>query len=172
VNTLPAGSADERWSAVLRRFPAVRERLRGSERVGPVRAAGPFARSTARATGDGVLLVGDAADFYDPFTGEGIFAALRGAELAAARIESAFAAGRFDGAHLRAYDQDRRRAFGGKWRLERLIGLAVRTPMLLNHVARRLAVRPLLADLLVGATGDFVPPAHVLTPAVAARLLW
>ncbi len=31
----------------------------------------------------GVLLVGDAAGFYDPFTGEGIFSALRGAELAA-----------------------------------------------------------------------------------------
>ena len=34
---------------------------------------------------DGVLLVGDAAGFYDPFTGEGIFTALRGAELAGAR---------------------------------------------------------------------------------------
>jgi flavin-dependent dehydrogenase len=172
VDALPPGTAEQRWMALVQRFPAVRGRLTGSERIGAVRAAGPFARSTTRATGDGVLLVGDAADFYDPFTGEGIFAALHGAELAAARIQSALAAGRCDRAHLRAYDRDRRRAFGGKWRLERLIGLAVRTPVLLNHVARRLAVRPRLADLLVGAAGDFVPAGRVLNPAVAARLLW
>ena len=29
----------------------------------------------------GAALVGDAADFFDPFTGEGIYAALRGGEL-------------------------------------------------------------------------------------------
>jgi geranylgeranyl reductase family protein len=172
VAALPAGAGVQRWEALLARFPAVRARLAGARRVTPVRAVGPFAHRTTRATGDGVLLVGDAADFYDPFTGEGIFAALRGAELAAGRARAALERGRFTRPALRGYDRDRRRAFGGKWLLERAIGLAVATPRLLDHVARRLAQRPELADLLVGATGDFVPASRVLTPRVALGLLW
>jgi geranylgeranyl reductase family protein len=168
----PPGDRDERWHAVLRRFPTVADRLALSTRVSPVRAVGPFARWTTRATGDGALLVGDAADFYDPFTGEGIYAALRGAELAAARARTALEAGRFARRRLSGYDRDRRRVFGGKWLLERAIGVAVATPRLLDHVARRLARRQDLADLLIGATGDFVPLRRLLNPAVALRLLW
>jgi flavin-dependent dehydrogenase len=169
---LPPGDPQARWQAILSRFPRVAERLAGATRVSPVRAVGPFSRWTTRATGDAALLVGDAADFYDPFTGEGIYAALRGAELAAARLQPALEAGDLSRGRLRGYDRDRRRTFGGKWLLERAIGLAVSTPALLDHVARRLAGRPDLADLLVGATGDFVPVRHVLNPVVALRLLW
>src|SRR5205085_899691 len=43
-------------------------------------------------------------------------------------------------------------------------------PRLLNHVARRLARRPGLADTLVGVTGDFLPPRAVLRPGYLARL--
>lgn len=172
VARLPDGDVATRWRAALNRFPAVLDRLRGARLVSPVRAVGPFARWTTSAASDGTLLVGDAADFYDPFTGEGIYAALRGAELAAGRALAALAAGRFARRDLRGYDRDRRRTFGGKWALERAIGLAVATPRLLDHVARRLARHPPLADLLVGATGDFVPPRRVLNPAFALRLVW
>jgi hypothetical protein len=39
-------------------------------------------------------------------------------------------------------------------------------------VVSRLAQRPELADLLVGATGNIVPAARVLAAGVLARLLW
>src|SRR5205814_701340 len=51
--------------------------------VRDVLATGPFAQWARRPVVDGTLLVGDAADFFDPFTGQGIYSALRGAELAA-----------------------------------------------------------------------------------------
>jgi geranylgeranyl reductase family protein len=172
VTHLPPGDAATRWRAIVESFPLAARRLMGSRRVSPVRAVGPFARWTTRASGEGTLLVGDAADFYDPFTGEGIYAALRGAELAACRAGAALDAGRFDHRALRGYDRDRRRTFGGKWLLERAIGYAISTPRVLNHVATRLARHPGLADLLVGATGDFIPARHVLNPVVALRLVW
>src|SRR5207245_6010617 len=48
----------------------------------------------ARVAAPGVLLVGDAAGFYDPFTGEGLSYALRGAELAAEAVEAALGGSR------------------------------------------------------------------------------
>ncbi|MDH3496635.1 MAG: geranylgeranyl reductase family protein [Gemmatimonadota bacterium] len=167
----PAPTTRARLAALLARFPAVEARLRGARFVSPVRAVGPFARWTTRATADHVLLVGDAADFYDPFTGEGIFAALRGAELAVPHALAALAAGRFAAGDLCGYDRARHRTFRGKWLLERAIGLAVAHPRVLDHVAARLARRPALADLLVGATGDFVPAGRVLRPAVLTGLV-
>jgi geranylgeranyl reductase family protein len=152
----------------LERFPGLTGRFDPRRVVRPVLATGPFAqwsrRPVATGGGGGALLVGDAADFFDPFTGQGIYSALRGAELAAACLIS--------GAGLRAYARARRREFAGKWLLERLIALGVGWPGLVERVVRRLARRPDLADLLVGATGNCVPARAVLTPGVLARLLW
>ncbi len=169
---LPAGGGPaDRLRALIARFPSVHARLAGARFVSPVLAVGPFARWTTRATGDGVALVGDAADFYDPFTGEGIFAALRGAELLAPHVLAGLATDRLAAGDLAGYDRDRLRAFGGKWVLERLIGWAVAVPRVLDHVAARLARRADLADLLVGATGDFVPAWRVLRPDFAWQLV-
>ena len=73
---------------------------------------------------------------------------------------------------LEPYARARRREFAGKWVLERLIGLGVGWPALVERVVGRLARRPDLADLLVGATGNFVPARRVLAPSVLAQLLW
>lgn len=152
--------------------PQLAPRFAGARRATPVRATGPFAASSRRAWADGAALVGDAADFFDPFTGEGIFAALRGAELLAPYAVEAIAA-RSPHAHrtaLAAYDRARRHTFGGKWKVERLIGLAVGFPPLFERAARVLSRRKDMADLLVGVTGDFVPPREVLRPSYLARL--
>lgn len=66
-----------------------------------------------------------------------------------------------DGA-LAQYDATRRREFGGKWMVERIIGAVVGSPRLMNRCARILAARKDMADLLVGVTGDFVPASAVL----------
>src|SRR5438046_6605506 len=71
--------------AELERFPGLAGRFDPRRLVRDVLAAGPFAQwsRTAVAPGGGAVLVGDAADFFDPFTGQGIYSAMRGAELAA-----------------------------------------------------------------------------------------
>jgi geranylgeranyl reductase family protein len=156
---------------LLRQYPAVSTRLAGASFVTPVRCVGPFARRASPATCDRSLLVGDAADFYDPFTGEGIYAALHGAELAAAMGSVGLEQNKLDRRSLSPYDTARRRAFGGKWLVERLVSWAVAHPTVFNHVALRLAARPRLADLLVGVAGDFVPPSQVLRPSFAWQLI-
>jgi len=154
----------------LARFPGLVGRFDPRRLVRGLLTTGPFAQWSRRpvARGGGALLVGDAADFFDPFTGQGIYSALRGAELAAAAVIEHLATG----ASLAPYARARRREFAGKWVLERLIGVGVGWPALAERVVGRLARRPDLADLLVRATGNCVPARRVLAPAVLAGLLW
>ena len=158
-------------SAWLSRRPQLRPRFTNAARVSPVVATGPFNVRAPRAWAPGALLVGDAADFFDPFTGEGIYAALRGGELAAhAALRVLENPAAVDA--LRDYERARRREFGGKWRVERLVGVAVAFPPLIERAATSLSRRKDLADLFVGVTGDFVPAREVLRPSYILALLF
>jgi len=156
----------------LDRFPGLAGRFDPRRQVREVLATGPFAQWARAAAVPGALLVGDAADFFDPFTGQGIHTALRGAELAADCLIPGLAPGVRATTPLQSYARARRRAFRGKWLLERLIGLGVGSPALTDRVVARLARRPDLADLVVSATGNIVPTRDVLAPSVLARMLW
>jgi flavin-dependent dehydrogenase len=144
--------------------PHLRSRFSTAKRASPVVATGPFASHARRAWAPGVALVGDAADFFDPFTGEGIYSALRGGEMLAPAIVAALGARdpRRADVELARYDRMRRAEFGGKWVVERAIGAVVGWAPLINRAARRLAQRKRLADLLIGVTGDFVPAREVI----------
>ena len=160
----------ERW---LRDRPQLVHRVSGARRVTPVLATGPFASRAVRAWAPGAALVGDAADFFDPFTGEGIYCALRGGELLAPFALRALGAGtvRASDAALHGYERARRAEFRGKWMVERLISAAVGYAPAMNYFARTLAARKDMADLLVGVCGDFVPASEVLRPSYAFNLL-
>jgi menaquinone-9 beta-reductase len=159
-----AKGREEFLDAWLAARPQLAERFAGATRVSPVVATGPFASRARRTALPGAALVGDAADFFDPFTGEGIYAALRGGEMLAPFVAGALGAESLGDSDrlLAGYDVVRRREFGGKWIVEWLIGAVVGSPRLMNRCARVLAARKDMADLLVGVTGDFVPASAVL----------
>ena len=166
------GRATEFFHQALQHFPGVRGRIRPSDIVRAVMVTGPFDAWSRRVVGDGVLLVGDAADFFDPFTGEGICAALKGSELVETAVRAALAiAGPVRSRSLRPYAVARRRAFLGKWMVERTIGYAMLAPILFNRAVDRLERRG-LAHTLIGVTGDFVPPRAVLNPVFLSQAIF
>jgi flavin-dependent dehydrogenase len=166
------GRPDAFFFDMLERFPDVRGRVDARRVVRDVMATGPFSARSRHVTADGALLVGDAADFFDPFTGEGICSALRGAELVAEHAAPALdRAGTVTAARLRPYGAARRRAFAGKWAVERLIGYAMAWPGLFDRAVERLGRRPGMAHTLIGVTGDFVPAREVLNPLFLARMV-
>ncbi|MEP6491457.1 MAG: NAD(P)/FAD-dependent oxidoreductase [bacterium] len=155
------GAFLDRW---LRERKHLAPRFVAAERVTPVITTGPFASQARRAWAPGAALVGDAADFFDPFTGEGIYAALRGGELLAEALVAGLAARTARDADdiLAGYNTARRKEFGGKWLVERAIGAVVGAAPLINRAARGLSARKDLADLLIGVTGNFVPAREVI----------
>src|SRR6267143_2909362 len=127
----------------LAHYPELQKRLRRGHISGPVLGIGPLARRVRHPAGAGYALVGDAAGFFDPFTGEGIFRALRAAQLLAASPD--------------AYAVKRKKAFAAKERLVALIQVFVQTPRLMNFVIHRLQQRPRLARDLASVLGDLQP---------------
>jgi flavin-dependent dehydrogenase len=150
-----------RWT-LRARWPRLFERLQRATLCGPPRAIGPLALSAPRVWVPGAVLVGDAAGFYDPFTGEGVTLALRGAELAAEAIHDALRAD--TAGDLSAYQRARDASTRAKFRFNHLLQFVVGRPRLANLVARRLARRPDLASRLVGIAGDFEPAQQALGP--------
>ena len=105
-----------------------------------------------RACGEGWALLGDAAGFADPVTGEGIYYALRSAELFA----EAFLEGRPEeyeqrwredfGAELRRASQMRRRFYGNFWG-------APFTERMIEFAKGHRGIKKVLGDLVAGEQG-------------------
>ena len=159
------GPAEARFAEAIEALPAVAARLDGRRRLTPIRGASPIGHRVARAAGPGWMLVGDAAGFVDPFTGEGIYRALRSARAAAEAL-----AGGDEGAAER-YLAARRAAFAGKDALTWTIQALLAARPVLGYALRRLAARPELAVRLGSSLGDCRPASDALSPAFLARLL-
>jgi len=162
---------EEHYFTEIARYPLLANRIRNATMTKPIKAVGPLAVGAKRATASGAILVGDAAFFLDPFTGEGMYTALANAELASDLLlkhwESDGPTERF----FPIYEKERLRAFRAKWRVCSLIQLAIRYPAILQFFTERLGKRKKLADILVGVTGDFRSPYEVLSATWFARLL-
>ncbi|HEX6746461.1 MAG TPA: NAD(P)/FAD-dependent oxidoreductase [Longimicrobium sp.] len=154
-----AGDAEAFFDAALVRYGFSHVR-----RVDEVIATGPFDCPIRSAVADGALLVGDAAGYYDPFTGQGIYRALRGGELAAETAHAALRAGDTSARALAPYECARRAAFGPGERMQRIVEGFVSRPRLLGAVARRFTARPALADAVIRVTGDVSPVTSLFTP--------
>ena len=144
--------------------------LDGPEVVGGPWASGPFDWPTRSVVADGLLLVGDAAGYYDPLTGQGIHQALRSAELAAEAIDSALRGGRVSDA-LHGYARRHRAAFAAGRMVQRTIEQVLSRRALRRAFLERLAARPSAFGALLAVTGDRSPVRSLLTPAVVSALL-
>jgi geranylgeranyl reductase family protein len=170
---LPLHQAWERVLCdLLAAYPRVRGVLEGARPLNAIRVLGPLACRTTRVAGDGFLLVGDAAGYYDPMTGEGVYQALRGAELAAKTVAEALSNGGPTAKALGRYAVRYRREFAPKDRVCHLLQHIVCRPHLCDLLIRRLNDRPTHAEELMGVVGDLLAPGRLLNPAFWLRLLF
>lgn len=133
-----------------------------------IEGAAPVANRVARRHGADWLLVGDAAGFLDPFTGEGLHRALVSAELASAAIDR-FLGGADDA--LASYDRALTARFRAKDALSLLVQGFLGRPAAFEYAARRLADRPGVRETMGLVMGDLLPATRALDPRFVATLL-
>ncbi|HSM49819.1 MAG TPA: FAD-dependent monooxygenase, partial [Thermoanaerobaculia bacterium] len=140
---LPGG-----FDRLLARLPALATRLQGAPVEGPDRGAGPFGQR-ARAVARGrVLLVGDAAGYLDPLTGEGLSLGFAQAWALAAALSAGDPA-RYRVAHRRGGRRARA--------ITRLALFASAHPGLRRRVVAALAADPGLFSRLLGLLTGILP---------------
>jgi menaquinone-9 beta-reductase len=143
-------SFEELMESCLALNPHLNQTLRRSHRLGELRSIYPVYFPPRRSYGDRVLLVGDAARVSEPVTGEGIYFALRSGELAAWRVDQAFAKSDFSADHLRLHERECRSHFRLRSRLNALIRWLIYRPAVLSPLLR-FSGRKRLVDPLVRA---------------------
>jgi flavin-dependent dehydrogenase len=132
-----------------------------------IEGASPIGHRVTRRAGAGWLLVGDAAGFLDPFTGEGLHRALISAELASAAVD-AQRRGRtkaFD-----AYERAMTRRFATKDAVSWLVQAFLARPAMFEYAARRIASRETVRATMGLVMGDLVPAGRALDPRYLAAL--
>jgi len=149
----------------------LRDEVGGWTRETPYRVTGPVGFAAHPVLTARTLLAGDAAQQIEPITGQGIFFALESGLLAAEEGAAALARGEFGVGALARYARRRARLFGGKIRLLKLVtALSLRAavaPRLVGRLGRDTGA----ARILLGATGDVLPPGAVISIPYVIRLL-
>jgi flavin-dependent dehydrogenase len=162
-----AGKSHDRFCAWLAQFSHLRERTSHLELQSELLAAGPFDRPARTAAVPGAALVGDAAGYYDPFTGQGIFQSLAGARLLANAVLTAWP----DSRALRAYARAQRRLVRGVRRVQQLIEFVCARPARADRCIAALAQAPAAAAALIAVTGDLQPAHSLLSPVTLLSFL-
>jgi flavin-dependent dehydrogenase len=142
----------------------------GRGRTGWLLACGPFDRPVRRIVGRGVALVGDAAGYFDPFTGQGICHALDGARLLAGSTIGTLLRGAPLESSLAEYAARHRRLVRGPRLLQQVIEAIIGRPALADRAIDWLARTPAAGNALLAATGDLAPAATLVSPGMVLRL--
>ena len=124
--------------------------LRNAELVSPPLAAGQFRQRPRTIAESGMFLVGDAAGYDDPTTGEGIGVGLLLGERLGIHL-SALLSGDVDHATAEArYRRDHRELWRNRTRVTSLALIMARYPMLSRRAVTSAAVRPHALETLLG----------------------
>ena len=132
----------------------------------------PAASKRRKISGNGFLLLGDAASLIDPFTGEGIGNALYSAKVAIEKAVEARHAGDFSARFLRRYDEELWNALGDELRISTRMQQLARWQFLLNLVIDRAASNKDVSDLISGMIANAVPRKQFANPLFYLKLLF
>ena len=108
--------------------PLLKERLANEPACSPWKTIGPLRFNVRTPASHGAIFLGDAAGTIDPFSGEGMSNALRGAEMALPFVLEALASGGLSPEAERAWTSAWRHAFAPVSRRARLIGRIFQHP--------------------------------------------
>jgi flavin-dependent dehydrogenase len=141
------------------------------QRIGDRVSFGPLEHRVRSPIAPGALLIGDAAGMLNPFTGQGVYLALTGAEAAGTAILAALRDRRAEASAFARYATYRTRDFRARSALCTLVTTVVDVKPLARRTASRLQRHPAARAALVDAIASLVQPQRAFAPGVLGRLL-
>lgn len=154
--------APARYDELLARFPQLAARVAGAEPTSRIDGASRFRRGVRRRHAPGVALVGDAAGYLDPLTGEGLTLGFRCARALAETVAR--------GAPLAEYERAYRSISRSYYQMTSVLLAVAARPWLRRRVVRTLARRPELFDHLLAINAG-QSPLRALGASGALRLV-
>lgn len=134
---------------IVKDDPRIKGRFANAELDGPVLGFGlPLGSKKRSISGDGYLLVGDAASLIDPFTGEGIGNAMISGQKAAEVIVEAVRANNTGGTFLKQYDEAVYKRMWNELALSHKLQKLVNYPWLFNLVVNKAHKSATLQDTI------------------------
>lgn len=123
---------------MIENHPMLKDRFKHAKPLEIMKGFGlPLGSKKVSCSGDRFLLLGDAANLIDPFTGEGIGNAIRSGRIAADHVLKSFNAKRFDAKFNEAYDKEIYRRMWSELRLSRFLQKMLKFPRLFNFLVKK-----------------------------------
>ena len=152
--------------------PRFKDRFADAKPIDKIRGWGlPLGSKPRQMSGDGWMLLGDAASLIDPFTGEGIGNAMVSAEKVAEWTEKAKEVHNFSGQFLGGYDRDVMGYLGNELKISTGMQRLGRWKWLLNKVIQKASRSEELADAISIMFDDESERKKLVSPMFYLRVL-
>lgn len=152
--------------------PQISERFKDAEMEGKVAAYKiPIFHKKLPLSGDGYMLLGDAAFLVDPLTGEGIGNAMYSGILAGEAAAKCIAENNFTKIFLRSYDKEVYTKLGSELKTSYRLHNKARKAYLLNMVISQAARSPKLRDSITDMVYDFNKSRYLGNPIFQIKYL-
>jgi geranylgeranyl reductase family protein len=153
--------------------PGIKDRFKNAKLIGKIEGWGlPLGSKQRKISGNNFLLTGDAASLIDPFTGEGIGNAMYSGMLAAAHIEQAIKANRFDAAFNLSYDHIFYHKQWDELKLSHTMQKLVKYPWLFNFVVNKANKNKTLRETISCMFEDLDMRSRLRSPKFYLQLLF
>jgi len=127
-----------RFTEIIQQHPVLAPRFAEATAMETIQGAGlPLGSTWRTITGDGFMLLGDAAGLVDPFSGEGIGNAMASGRLAAEQALRSFRLNDFSGRELHTYTRNLKRVIGGELKVSSALQSMLRFPSLFDRLTKR-----------------------------------
>ena len=163
----------EKFTELIENHPNLKDRFKNTKPLESVKGFGlPLGSKKKQLSGDRFLLLGDAANLIDPFTGEGIGNAIRSGRIAAEHIEKAFKTKRFNASFNKMYDAKIYQAMWNELRVSKSLQNLLKYPWLFNFLVKKANKNKSVQLLLTSMLDDVDLKKELIKPKFYVKLLF
>ncbi len=163
----------EKLKDIIENHPNVKDRFKDAKPLENIQGFGlPIGSRKKCLSGNRFLLVGDAANLIDPFTGEGIANAIRSGRIAAEHLINVFEYGRFDSNFNKKYDKEIYSKMWNELKIGRSLQNLLKYPRLFNFIVNKASTNESVKILMTSMLDNVNLKKKLLKPSFYFKLFF